>query len=187
MERAAKLVGAKLDWLGFIDGYLPYSKKSYTALKEYIETLKPDVIFTPEPLFTLDSHTDHVTTGKLAYLILKQMKKPPLLLYFHSFKCNYYVPCAVRSKSLEVLSCHVSQEMDRKITHLGQRIYQFVYGLFCPGARFAEGYRVVRFKSGESSFSFRRKIMYWFSKAFNKATLPGRGHYKPSPRELGLI
>ncbi|MBW1931594.1 MAG: PIG-L deacetylase family protein [Candidatus Helarchaeota archaeon] len=186
MERAAQLVGAKLDWLGFIDGYLPYSHKSYIVLKNYIDQLKPDVVFAPEPLFTLDFHTDHVNTGRLAYLVLKNMKKPPLLFYFHSLKCNYYVPCRVREKALQTLSCHVSQNMHRKLTHIGQRLYQLVYGLFLPGYCYAEGFRLVRFKPNESSFSLRRRFMYWFSKAWNNLTLPGRNHYRPTPSELGL-
>ncbi|TFG04301.1 MAG: PIG-L family deacetylase [Promethearchaeota archaeon] len=187
MRCAARLLDVKLDWLNFIDGYLPFNRRSYNILKKYIEDVKPDIIFAPEPLFTLDFHTDHVNTGKLIYLLLKQMKRPPLLFFFHSFKPNYYVPCVERTKSLQTLSCHVSQGMDRKLTHIGQRIYQFLYGIFRPSYVFAEGYRLVRFKAGESHFSFVRWLLYWFVKSWNNLTLPGRDHYTPTPKELGLI
>ncbi|NVM52720.1 MAG: PIG-L family deacetylase [Candidatus Helarchaeota archaeon] len=187
MERAAKIVGAKLDWLGFIDGYLPFNRRSFNVLNEYIHRIKPDVVFAPEPLFTLDFHTDHVNTGKLIYLVLKQMEHPPLLLYFHSFKTNYYVPCLEWEKPLEALSCHVSQGMARRGTHLGWKLYRLIYGFFTGGYRFGEGYRVVRFKPTESSFSPLRKLMFWISRAFNKISLPKGDRYKPTPKELGLI
>jgi LmbE family N-acetylglucosaminyl deacetylase len=186
MERVAKILGAQLDWFGFIDGYLPYNQKSFNSLKNYIKKIKPDVVFAPEPLFTLDFHTDHVITGKLIYLVLKQMKNPPLLLYFHTFKPNYSIPCKHRKESLDILSSHVSQGMARKLTHRAQRIYQFFYGGRARSL-FGEGYRLVRFKPGESSFSSYRKLLYWLSKAFNNLTLPGRDRYTPTPKELGLI
>ncbi|MHA1649630.1 MAG: PIG-L deacetylase family protein [Candidatus Helarchaeota archaeon] len=187
MECAARKLGARLDWLGFIDGYLPFNKKSFTVLKNYIKEINPDVIFAPEPLFTLDFHTDHVTTGKLIYLVLKQMKNPPPLLYFHTFKANFYFPCIERKQALENLSCHVSQGMNRKTTHVGQKIYQFLYGLWAPKCWLAEGYRLVQFKPNESHFSPLRKLIYWFSKAVNNFSLPGRDHYRPTPEELGLV
>jgi LmbE family N-acetylglucosaminyl deacetylase len=187
MERAAKNLGAKLDWIGYIDGYLPFNHQTFNKLKKYIQNIKPDIIFAPEPLFTLDFHTDHVTTGKLIYIALKQMKHPPLLLYFHTFKPNYYIPCTEHTESLKTLSCHISQGMARKTTHLGQRFYQLLYSLKTRGSWFGEGYRIVRFKSGESSFSPIRKFLYYFSKTYNNVSLPGRDHYRPTPKELGLI
>lgn len=187
MERAAEIVGAKLDWLGFVDGYLPYNKRSFTVLKEYIEKIKPDVVFAPEPLFTLDFHTDHVNTGKLIYLVLQQIKNPPLLLYFHSYKTNYSIPCLEWEKGLKAMSCHISQGFTRWITQLGWKLYRFVYGLQTTGYRFAEKYRVVRFKPNESSFSPLRKLLWWFMRALDKILLPSRNHYKPTPKELGLI
>ncbi len=186
MEHAAKNLGAKLYWLGFIDGYLPFNKISYQSLKNFVEKIKPNIIFAPEPLFTLDFHTDHVTTGKLIYLILKQMENPPPLLFFHTLKPNYSVPCTERKTSLKNLSSHVSQNMAKKTTHLGQRFYQFLYAFRTRGNFFGEGYRVVRFKPGESSLSPFRKILYYLSKAFNNLTLPGRDFYRPTPKELGL-
>ncbi len=187
MECAAKKVGAKLYWFGFIDGYLPFNRRSFNALKDYIAKIKPDMIFAPEPLFTLDSHTDHVATGKLIYLVLKKMKKPPLLLYFHSFKSNYYVPCLEWDKALETLSCHVSQGMSRRGTHFGWKLYRLVYGIFTGGHRYGEGYRVVRFKTGESYFSPLKKLFFYFMRVVDSILLPGRDYYTPTPKELGLI
>ncbi len=187
MERVVKKLGAQLTWIGFFDGYLPFNRRSFNALKSYILQIKPQLIFAPEPLFTLDFHTDHVTTGKLIYLVLKGLKKPPPLLYFHSFKPNYYVPCTERTAALENLSCHVSQGMDRKQTHRGLAIYQLLYGFHTPNHWLAEGFRLIRFKPAEGSASLLRKFMLWFSIAINKFLLPGRDHYRPTPKELGLI
>ena len=187
MECAAKLVGADLHWFGFIDGYLPFNHRSYTALKEYINKIKPDMIFAPEPLFTLDFHTDHVITGKLIYLVLKQMKMPPLLLYFHSFKSNFYVPCLEWDRALKALSCHVSQGMARRGTQIGWKLYRLVYGIFTGGHRYGEGYRVVRFKPSDSYFSPLKKLFWYFMKGVDKLLLPGRDYYSPTPKELGLM
>ncbi len=187
MEGAAKVVGAKLDWMGFIDGYLPFNRHSFNALKEYINKIKPHIVFAPEPLFTLDFHSDHVNTGKLIYLVLNEMKNPPLLLYFHSFKTNFYMPCLEWKKALEALSCHVSQRMARKGTQFGWKMYRLIYGLQAAGYRFVEGFRLVRFKPSESSFSPLRKGFWWFMRAIDKILLPKGDYYKPTPKELGLL
>ncbi len=186
MERAARIVGAKLDWLGFIDGYLPLNKRSYQIVKNYIEKIQPHVVFAPEPLFTLDFHNDHVNTGILAYLVVKNMKNPPLLLYFHSFKSNFYVPCLERRKALEALRCHVSQRFTSLPSRFMLKFYQTLYGLKTRNHLYAEGFRIVRFQPEDSQFSPLRRFFWWLSRAINKIILPHGNWYHPTPKELGL-
>jgi LmbE family N-acetylglucosaminyl deacetylase len=187
MEKAAKMVGAKLDWLGFIDGYLPFNKRAFLRLKTYIDSSKLDIIFAPDPLFALDFHSDHITTGKLIYLVLKQMNHPPLLLYYQSLKPNYFVPCENRNQARNAFVCHISQGFARKVTQRFQTLFQLICGMHTPNHCFAEGFRLIRFNTASSTFSPLQKILFWISKAVSKISMPGRDYYLPSPRELGLI
>ncbi|MHA1129240.1 MAG: PIG-L deacetylase family protein [Candidatus Helarchaeota archaeon] len=186
MECAAKIVGAKLNWLGFIDGYLPFNKDSYQAIKHLLERIQPDVVFAPEPLFTLDFHNDHVNTGKLAYLVIKHMKPRPLLLYFHSFKSNFYVPCTERETALKALYCHVSQRFTSLPSRIMLKFYQTLYGLKTTNHLHAEGFRIIRFNSADNQFSPLLRFFYWLSRAVNKIILPHGDWYHPTPDELGL-
>jgi LmbE family N-acetylglucosaminyl deacetylase len=187
MERAARIIGAKLDWLGFIDGYLPFNKKALSILKNYIEKVNPGIIFAPDPIFTLDFHPDHVNTGKLIYIILKQMKPPPILLFFHTLKPNYFVPCLERKKARDAFACHVSQGFSRKGAQSAQTIMQLVYGIHIPNHFFAEGFRLILFKPTDNILSRIRKILYWISRAISTISLLGKDHYLPGPKELGLL
>ena len=187
MEKAAKIVGAKLDWLGFIDGYLTFSKKSFSILKKYIERVNPDIIFAPDPQYTLDFHPDHVNTGRLIYLILKQMKPHPILLYFHTLKPDYFVPCLERKIARDAFACHVSQDFSRKGAQSLQTIMQVIYGIRMPKHFLAEGFRRIQFESADNSLSASQKILYWISRTISNVTLFGNDHYLPSPKELGLI
>lgn len=187
MEKAANVIKAKLDWLGFIDGYLNFSKLAFRKLKTYIDLTKPDIVFAPDPLFALDFHSDHINTGKLIYLVLKQMKYPPVLLYYQSLNPNYFVPCLNRNQARNAFACHVSQGFSRKgIQHL-QTLFQLIYGVHTPNHCFAEGFRLIQFKLANSTFSAIQKVLYWISRAVSKISMPGRDFYLPSPTELGLI
>jgi LmbE family N-acetylglucosaminyl deacetylase len=187
MEKAARLIGAKLDWLGFIDGYLPFNKPTFQSLKNYIDLIKPDIIFAPDPLFALDFHPDHIATGKLIYLVLKQRKHLPILLYYQSLKPNYFVPCLNRDQARKAFACHVSQGFSRKGIQWLQTIFQLIHGIHTPNHCFAEGFRLIQFKFAKSTFSAILKVLYWISRAVSKISMPGRAYYLPSPRELGLI
>jgi LmbE family N-acetylglucosaminyl deacetylase len=187
MEKAARIVGAKLDWLGFIDGYLPFNKSAFLKLKTYIDLTKPDIIFAPDPLFALDFHSDHVNTGKLIYLVLNRMAHPPLFLYYQSLKPNYFVPCLQRNQARKAFACHVSQGFSRRGIQRLQALFQLIFGVHTPNHCFAEGFRLIRFKPASSTFSPIQGILYWISRAVSKISMPGRDYYLPSPQELGLI
>ena len=187
MEKAAEVVGAKLYWVGFIDGYLPFDKQAFLTLKNYIGLTNPTIIFAPDPLFALDFHSDHINTGKLIYLVVKQMKHPPLLLFYQSLKPNYFIPGLDRKTARKAFICHISQGFSRKGVQMLQTLIQLIFGIHTPNHCFAEGFRLIRLNYADSTFSAIQKLLYWFNRAFNKISLPGRNYYLPTPQELGLI
>jgi LmbE family N-acetylglucosaminyl deacetylase len=66
-EEAVKILGVKkVLWLGYKDGYMPYSKEARAKLITIIRFLKPDLVFVPDPWLPYEAHVDHRNTGLVA-------------------------------------------------------------------------------------------------------------------------
>ena len=187
MKKAAQVTGiSRVDWLGFIDGYVEINKNSIKKLKNYILKIKPDVIFAPDAFFSLDFHSDHMNTGWMCYHIIKKLKKRPILLLWQTFKPNFFIPCKYRKQARKAMEMHSSQNFGSKWMTLANLILQLSYGLRIPNKWFAEGYRLVRFTKSENKPRKIRYILYNFILAIHKIILPKRSFYHPTPSELGL-
>ncbi|MBD3230789.1 MAG: hypothetical protein GF329_21610 [Candidatus Lokiarchaeota archaeon] len=188
MKRAAEIIGiTKLDWLGFIDGYVKINKKSINYIKKYIKKINPDIIFTSDPFYPVDFHPDHLKTGFMVLSILKKMKNPPLTLLFYTFCPNYYIPCIYRKKAFKAFSMHRSQGFDRKITILFNSIFQLIHGLKIQNFLFADAYRIVDLtKRLKIKNSLWNKMKYAFFNSIMKILLPKAPLYNPTPEDLGI-
>ncbi|MHA1377958.1 MAG: PIG-L deacetylase family protein [Candidatus Helarchaeota archaeon] len=187
MKNAAKITGiSRIDWLGFIDGYVDINRKSYNRLKKYLFKIKADVIFAPDAWFSLDFHSDHMNTGWMCYHIVKRMKKRPVLLLWQTWKPDFFIPCKYRKQARRAQSQHISQGFGSKLVGISISILQLVYGIRVPKYWYAEGYRLVKFKEDENKPKNFRYFIYNFSLTIHKILLPKRDFYLPSPTELDL-
>ncbi|MHA1298058.1 MAG: PIG-L deacetylase family protein [Candidatus Helarchaeota archaeon] len=187
MKNAAKVTGiSRVDWLGFIDGYVKINKESIKILKKYIQKINPDVIFAPDAWFSLDFHSDHMNTGWMCHHIVKKMKKRPILLLWQTWKPNFFIPCKYRKQARKAQSQHVSQGFGSKLVGIFISILQLAYGIRYPNYWFAEGYRLIKFTKDENKPKNFRYLLYNFSLTIHKVLLPNREFYLPSPSELGI-
>ncbi len=187
MKKAAQITGiSRVDWLGFIDGYVEINKKNIKKLKKYINKIKPDIIFAPDAFFSLDFHSDHMNTGWMCYYIVKKLKKRPFLFLWQTFKPNFFIPSKYRKQARKAMEKHSSQNFGSKWMLFGTSIMQLTYGLKVNKYWFAEGYRFVKFSKSENRPKKLRYFIYYFILAIHKIILPKRTFYYPTPSQLGL-
>lgn len=93
--KAAKIIGLKKEniiFLDFIDGEVSkrFNNKSVQMLINWIQKIKPQVIFAPEGRkFSWYRHLDHIFLGDLVFEVCKRIYKP-ILYHYHSRKSNTY-------------------------------------------------------------------------------------------------
>ena len=197
MFEAAKVYGINslgrpkinLIWFGEIDGYLKFNRVIFLRLRKKILKINPYIVISPDIFFSMDLHPDHKHTGWLTYLIIKSIEpsKRPLLLLYHSFNSNFYVPIKDISIQIKAWSKHESQTSPllNKILKLMRKIFYFLRKRK-SGHILAEGFRKVNFNKNENQLKkLRHKILYYiFANMLNG---PSKDHYYPTPKELGLI
>lgn len=86
----------KLLRLEYTDGSLPLDEKAINRVMALIQEKKPDVVFTPDPVYSVDYHPDHLNTGRLVYFAIKRMEpreRPKHLFFFYTFKPNFGISC----------------------------------------------------------------------------------------------
>jgi hypothetical protein len=160
-----------------------------TRIKQLISEFKPRIVFAPDSFFTLDYHPDHLRTGWLVYIAIKSMPEHdrPVLLLYHSFKNDVYIPVKDSAFLGIAWSKHVSQTtpLRNKIGAIG-RVLFFNLRRYKTGPAIAEGFRHARFTQGENIISnlWRRVVYYVLAKLNLNAS--SRELYQPTPDALGL-
>ncbi|MHA1684089.1 MAG: PIG-L deacetylase family protein [Promethearchaeota archaeon] len=196
MLEAAKVYGINDDgtpkinliWFGEIDGYLPFNRDIFERLKHMILGIDPDIIIGPDSFFTLDYHPDHMCTGWLLYLIVKDMEKEkrPLLLLYHSTATNFFIPVKERSIQVRAWSKHRSQTspLKNKILYPLRNIF-YLFRRRKTGLVMAEGFRKPSFVRGENEM---KKLKHKFFHYLFRGSLGGNNPalYLPTPEALGL-
>ncbi len=202
MIESAKLYGTNPDgtplinlhWFGGIDGYLPFDKLTFEKLKEMVVEIDPDLIIGPDAFFSLDVHPDHMRTGWLTYLIVKELsetqKDAPLLLLYHSFNSDFYIPYEDDSIQVDAWAKHRSQTspLANKIVRRLRKVFAF-FRRGSSGPVKAEGFRKPTFESDENKIKkLHHKIFY----AISNIGIPGISafdpeRFNPIPEELGLV
>lgn len=196
MEEAAKMYGTNMDgssklkliWFGEIDGYLPFNRDIFMRLKKKIEELKPTIVIGPDSFFSIDLHPDHKHAGWLIYLAVKAIKPStrPLLLLYHSYNTNFYVPIKNLNIQVDSWAKHKSQTtpmMNKMLIYLRKCFYNLRRTK--TGPCLAEGFRRVNFNKDETKIKkLSHKIIYNFVSRYLKGYSKER--YYPTPNELGL-
>lgn len=67
MEKAAEVIGATVEWLGFPDGTLSNANNLKEAVFRVIRKYRPDVMVTFDPFKKYDPHTEHMTIGRIGF------------------------------------------------------------------------------------------------------------------------
>jgi LmbE family N-acetylglucosaminyl deacetylase len=197
MEEAAKVYGLKPDgtpklnltWFGEIDGYIPFNRDVFLRLKKKVVEINPDIVIGPDSFFSLDLHPDHKHTGWLIYYVVKSIepKKRPMLLLYHSYNTNFYIPIKNLKIQVEGWSKHRSQTtplLNKLLLPLRKAFYNFRRRK--TGRVLAEGFRRVRFDKGENELKkMSHRIIYYIIANFLGGY--GRDRYTPTPEQLGLI
>ncbi|MHA1269435.1 MAG: PIG-L deacetylase family protein [Candidatus Helarchaeota archaeon] len=193
MRQAANIVGVhKLYWLGYIDGYSRFDKESIRKIRDFILKINPDVIFAPDPFYTIDSHVDHMNLAKTVYHVWNRLEKKPFYLLYYTYIPNYYISAKYRKKAIEAFKKHISQGFSRNLFIFFNWLVKFFFGLFTPHAIFAETYRIVEvekiknYRNPIKTPKFIKIIIRKLFKKINYAFMPGEDLYRPTPDELGL-
>lgn len=201
MREAAKVVGIhKLYWLGYIDGYSRFDREAVERIKKFILRIDPDVIFAPDPFYTVDSHVDHISIAKITLYIWNRLKKKPLYLMYYTHKPNYYIPVRYGKRAIEAFKKHISQGFSSPFATTFFRLVKFIFGFFTPHAVFPEIYRLVgvdRIKNYKNpvrvpfflkigSNRIVRRLFHRLLSGEDAAIRPSRELYLPTPKELGL-
>jgi LmbE family N-acetylglucosaminyl deacetylase len=167
VENQAKI---KLHWLPYIDGHVPFNRKSVHQFQDLIQTIQPALIFGPDPFFPLDSHPDHLATGRNYYFALKNIpsnERPALMCFYQSFKSDFFLPVSSPSIAYNVRSKHRSQFHPLEL--LGLKLYGFVLGRSLNlGGKRVEKLRKITFlkndnqiQESQNLWGLRLKRAFW--------------------------
>ncbi len=151
-----KIPPENIEFLGYIDGYVEFNKETIQTVKKYLEKEKPDIIFGPEPMYTLYQHPDHVNTGKVLFYIIynKLLGYIPKLFYFTALNPNFFFPFQKENVKLakDLLDIHQSQWwLTKYLKYVYWPISRFSgikkRGWIFKGYRYTEPFRQVYFSN----------------------------------------
>ena len=137
-----------LHWMPYIDGFVPFTKESVSRYRRLILDLNPWLIFGPDPFFTIDSHPDHLNTGRNYYFALKSIpehERPKLMLFFQTYRPDFYLPFGDMDLIYRTRIRHRSQFaplLMKIFTYLGH----FIKRSASNGGRLVDTFRKVVFE-----------------------------------------
>lgn len=98
----------------FIDGFLKFSSEQISTVIEWLNKLRPNVVFAPEAYYAYYWQVDHINCGKILYYIYrsgqKRLKTPISGLYFYNtLKPNFWWPSNDIKRGKKAFYQHQSQ------------------------------------------------------------------------------
>jgi LmbE family N-acetylglucosaminyl deacetylase len=117
LRKAAKINGIPPSRVHFgdtVDGFYHFSRESIRELQTWIQQLRPEIIFAPEPYYAYYWHSDHISAGQTVYYVFmkdRQKSNPQLrALYFYTtLAANFSWPFNDPIPGQKSLFCHQSQ------------------------------------------------------------------------------
>lgn len=162
-KKSAKIIGAKLTWMNYVDG-LFFEKEEYrNRFVDLIREVKPDFMIVHSPN---DYHSDHIYAGKMAADVsllvtapsvktkLPPTKKMPYVYYMDTVSGIEFIPeiyvdiTETFQTKKKMLLCHQSQDLWMQdqygisITE-SMEVSARYRGIQC-GVKYAEGFRQLR-------------------------------------------
>lgn len=186
------LTGKKPDFIGYFDGYVRVTDESINRIKEYLLKLQPDIVITPEPIYTWYHHPDHVRTGRIAYYAIRRIAKDkkdgkidnsihvPELFYFQAIWNDWYFPrFSIHSRLINMaLKSHKSQAGLLIPAKIPGTIEKIIHGRKVHNHWFGESLRyqpisldkkpLPRTKKIENLCLFKKFVYYASRRAFDK-------------------
>ena len=140
----------KVQFFGFIDGEVKFNKPTIERVRKFLEIKKPDLIFAPEPIYTIYQHPDHLNTGKILYFIYdKIFTNEETKLYFYTpLNSNFRWPFK-REHLMEGLAAINEHKSQRWMIKYLEPIYKLMvrnFGRHIKGWKYAEGFRRVYYR-----------------------------------------
>jgi LmbE family N-acetylglucosaminyl deacetylase len=117
LKIAAGMNGVSSDHVYFadvIDGFLRFDREHVEKMFFWLNRLKPDIVFAPEPYFTYYWHSDHINAGRLVYYCVKCLRNRLLnpiqsIYYYTTLRPNFWWPFQDPTHGLQTLYQHKSQ------------------------------------------------------------------------------
>ncbi len=149
-EEAAKIIGADLILLDFLDQCVPFDRTSIFAIEKVIKSLQVDVIYTH---WNGDSHQDHINTLKSVFaaaryvdkiFLYEQVPYPRVGKIFS--EANYYVDISsyydIKERSVLAHESQIVGRYQKKIM-VGMRSSAEFRGSQC-NCEYAEAFEAVK-------------------------------------------
>jgi LmbE family N-acetylglucosaminyl deacetylase len=131
----------QLHWMPYIDGHVPFTIESVRRYQTLIQTIRPTIVFLPDPFFPVGLHQDHLNTGYNAFFALKRLppaERPRVMLMYQTYCTDVALPFADRQFEYRVRMAHRSQ-----FHPVLMKIFGF-FGLFWRFSPSHGGHRVDR-------------------------------------------
>jgi LmbE family N-acetylglucosaminyl deacetylase len=149
-EKIHGISPSSIDFLEYIDGFVPFNREFINTLAEYLSVEKPDIIVAPEAIFSWYWHMDHINTGRAIFYIIynKLIDFSPILYFYTSLNPNFFFGFKkkeIKSLTNKLIACHKTQQWLLRYTMIPYRIFTRFAGRKLPGWKYAEPYRRVYF------------------------------------------
>ncbi len=174
-----------VDWLGYIDGFVKFTRPFVDHIASYLRKHRPDIIVAPEPMYTWYYHRDHTYTGAAIFHAIHHhlIDYTPILYYYTSINSNFYFPVDDKKMQLtkQLVACHKTQFWLLNWMTIFAKILGRIYGFKNKRYRFifshAEPYRRVFFGQDakrRNRVKFFPRIMthFFYSLPFYHAQYP---------------
>lgn len=180
--------------MGYTDGFLPLNRSSIERCIKLLSEERPNIIFAPDPIFSIDFHDDHINTGRIPLLALEELideYQPKAIFLYYTYNPNFRLKLQKGNLSIAInaLKQHQSQISPRKLQALSkllklrQNIQIAINGSPIQKLRKLNPQtRPLYQYSGE--MNFKNQFLYDF---YFHAANPSREVYYPTPKELGII
>ncbi len=163
----AELGCAEPEYLGFFDGFIPMNATAVERIRRYLEMHNPDIVISPEPVFTWYHHKDHKNTGKLVYKAIQAWhkdcpkRKKPLIYYYTSLFNHYFFP-KFHQWNHSIQNALLQHESQQDLLRIG-KIPDFLTSFFCGfrirGFHYGLGLR-RQFRANIDPQSLKSKLMH---------------------------
>lgn len=139
----------KVHFFGMLDGSMKFNNRSITLVRDYLNKVKADIIFAPEPMNAYYLRQDHIITGKILYYLCEKslIQKTPTLYYYSPINPNFLWPYNKQDFLIiqKLTNIYKSQYWlyQQKISI--HKLIGHLYGNKIRGWKYAEGYRRIFF------------------------------------------
>ena len=149
-ERIHGIPASAIDFLGYIDGFVPFNKEFINKIAQYLAKEKPDIIIAPEAIYSWYYHMDHINTGKAIFYIIfnSLIDFKPILYFYTSLHPNFFFGFKredIKDLTHKLIACHKTQRWLLGYTMIPYRPFSRFAGRKLPGWKYAEPYRRVYF------------------------------------------